>query len=389
MVGESAKLRVGVVGCGNVSDMYFSNAAEFADYEITACASLRNNSARAQAKRYGILAMSVDNLLADPQIDIVMNLTVPTAHADISVRALKAGKHVYSEKPLATNLADAKKILETAERLGLCVGCAPDTILGPGIQRVKLLMAQQAIGKPILGLATVLSHGMEHWHPNPEFFYQQGGGPILDLGPYYISALVAILGPIATVRSTALVGNATREISAEGPAEGTRFTVNTPTTVNSLMTFANGAEIVLMASWDVWKTEAKPMEIHGQEGSISVPDPNWFGGEIRLARRDRPWEIISTERTLFGKPNFEFLGDFYPNYRGLGLAEMASAIRKGGSYQCSGELGYHVLEVMLGILKSAEDGTVIRLESRFPVLEPSSSIGEELVLDGSRLLSGG
>lgn len=363
-------LRVGLVGCGNISDIYLSNAGAFADFEITACASLGHESARKQAGRYGIEAMPAEELLSRRDIDMVINLTVPEAHAEISLKALEAGKHVYTEKPLATNLADGRRILEAADEHGLCVGCAPDTILGPGIQTAKKLFSDGSIGDPITGLATVLSHGMEHWHPNPEFFYKPGGGPVLDLGPYYLSALVTVLGSIEHVRATELTGNPTREISAEGPGKGSCFAAETATTVNAFLTFSCGAEIVFMASWDVWKSEAGPIEIHGQAGSMSIPNPNWFGGEIKLSRQGLAWQRVKTDKTLFGAPNFEFLGGTYPNYRGLGIAEMARAIGDGTAPRCSGRLGLHVLEVMLGILQAGKAGTTVDITSRAPETKP-------------------
>ena len=232
-------LRVGVVGCGDISDAYFSHAPLFRDFVITACADLKPTAAEAKAKRYGVEARSVERLLASDDIDIVLNLTVPSAHAEVSLMAIDAGKHVYSEKPLATTLADGQKILAAARAKGLRVGCAPDTVLGAGYQEARALVDAGAIGRPLTGLAAVLSHGMEHWHPNPAFFFKPGGGPVFDMGPYYLTGLVTLFGPVAELQAVGQIGFSERVVTTPGSTLlGQSIKVETLTSVQALLSFA-------------------------------------------------------------------------------------------------------------------------------------------------------
>jgi predicted dehydrogenase len=350
--------KVGLIGCGNISDIYLTNAPRFRHFEIVACADLRSDAAEAKARAYGIAPLKPDALLADPGIDIVLNLTVPAAHAEIGLAALDAGKHVYTEKPLTTRLADGRRLIELAANRQLRVGSAPDTVLGAATQAARRLIDSGEIGQPILGVAAVLSHGMESWHPNPGFFFKAGGGPVLDMGPYYIASLVQLLGPVSSVVAEGRIGNATRTITAEGsPFRGQTITVETLTSVQAILGFSSGAQVTLLASWDVWANTMPHIEIHGTEGSLSLPDPNWFGGDVKLSRRGAEWTAVSSESATFGIRNYDTWAGPVANYRGLGLADMSRAIEAGEPHRMSGELGLHVLEVMEAMLEGAVERT--------------------------------
>ena len=358
-------LRIGLVGCGNISDTYLANAALFRDIEFVACADLRFEAAAMQARAYGIAARSVDELLASPDIDIVLNLTIPEAHAPVSLAALDAGKHVYTEKPLATTLAEGEAILTRARQKNLRVGASPDTVLGAAVQAARQQIDAGAIGRPLLGVAAVMSHGMEHWHPNPGFFFLPGGGPVFDLGPYYLSTLVTLLGPVATVAATGQQGFAERTVTAEtSPIRGSTVPVKTPTTLQALLQFESGAQVTFLASWDVWNHGMLPLEIHGTEGSLRVPDPNWFGGDIGVAAGRGDWEVTSTTDRIYGRVNHPADEPQHANYRGLGLAEMARSISEDRPHRASGDVALHVLAVMEAILEAAASRRVLEVSHR-------------------------
>lgn len=363
--------KVGLIGCGNISDIYLTNAPRFRDFGIVACADLRAEAALSKAAAYGVRAMAPDELLAASDIDIVLNLTVPAAHAEIGIAALESGKHVYTEKPLTTRLADGRKMLELADRKGLKVGAAPDTVLGAATQTARRLIEAGEIGKPVLGVAAVLSHGMESWHPNPEFFFKPGGGPVLDMGPYYVASLVQLLGPVAAVVAQGQIGNATRTVTAEGsPFRGQTIAVETLTSVQALLGFASGAQVTLLASWDVWAHGVPHIEIHGTKGSIGLPDPNWFGGDLRLARQSADWTAMSSEHAVFGARNYATHAGPVANYRGLGLADMARSIETRAPHRATGAVGLHVLAVMEAMLESALEGKRIELDADVEMPSP-------------------
>ena len=355
--------RIGVIGCGNISDIYLRNAPLFRDIRFTACADLRPDAAKAQAERYGIAARSVEELLRSEDVDIVLNLTIPDAHAEVSLAAIAAGKHVYTEKPLATRLADGIRIADAASQKNVRVGAAPDTVLGAGIQTARRLIDKGAIGKPLLGVAAVLSHGMEHWHPNPFFFFQPGAGPVFDMGPYYLSTLVTLLGPVASATALGQVGLAERVITADvSPHRGDRIKVGTLTSLQALLEFHSGAQVTFLASWDVWRHGLPPVELHGTEGSLRVPDPNWFGGDVSVAKGRGDWGVIATDASAFGRGNVERPDGRYANYRGLGLADMARAIAEGRPHRANGDLALHILAVMEGILEAATADRKVKIE---------------------------
>ncbi|GLS18273.1 oxidoreductase [Labrys miyagiensis] len=356
-------LRVGLIGCGNISDIYLINAALFRDYDFVACADLKDEAARKQADKYGLHKRSIADILVADDIDIILNLTIPEAHAGVSMSAIEAGKHVYGEKPLATRLTDGVKLIEAAKAKGLRVGTAPDTVLGASIQDARRRIDAGEIGKPLLGTAAVMGHGMEAWHPNPEFFFKPGAGPVFDMGPYYLSTLVTLLGPVASVVALSQSGFEERVVTTEGsPFNGQRIKVETPTSIQALLAFKSGAQIAFMASWDVWAHGQLPLELHGTTASMRVPDPNWFGGEVSLAIGRQPWEAHATSKDRFGEANWPKDAPGVANYRGLGLADMARGILDKRPHRANGEIGLHVLAIMEGILTAAAENRTVTIE---------------------------
>jgi predicted dehydrogenase len=354
--------RVGLVGCGNISDIYLINGAIFRDIDFVACADINPDAAKRQAERYGLEQRDVKALLASEDVDIVLNLTIPEAHAEVSEAAIAAGKHVYSEKPLAIRLKDGVRLMEAASGMGARVGCAPDTVLGAAIQEARLRVDDGAIGTPLLGVASILSHGMENWHPNPGFFFRPGGGPVFDMGPYYLTTLVTLLGPVSSVVATGQMGFKERVVTTENsPFKGTTIKVETLTSVQALLDFASGAQVTFMASWDVWRHGMPPLEIHGTTASMRVPDPNWFGGELSIAEGRGDWASFGTSDRVFGKANWPMGSPGLANYRGLGLADMARAIAEGRVHRANGDIALHVLAVMDGVLAAATENRRISI----------------------------
>ncbi|MBB4004364.1 Gfo/Idh/MocA family protein [Aurantimonas endophytica] len=357
--------RIGLIGCGNISDIYLLNAARFPGIAFSACADLRPAAAAAKAETYGIEARSVDALLASDDVDIVLNLTVPAAHAEVSLAALESGKHVYSEKPLATSVADGEAILAAAAARQLRVGAAPDTVLGAAIQEARRQIDAGVIGKPLVGVASVLSHGMENWHPDPTFFFKPGGGPVLDMGPYYLSTLVNLLGPVHSVQASGQIGFENRIVTTpHSPILGQEIRVEVLSTVQALLEFDSGAQVTFLASWDVWKHGLRPLELHGTAGSLRVPDPNWFGGVVETAVERGDWAARPTTDRVFGASNWPAADPVHANYRGAGIAEMAQAIEQGRPHRANGEVALHVLAVMAGILEAADSGARVTIGPR-------------------------
>jgi predicted dehydrogenase len=318
--------------------------------------------------------MSVDGLLACSEVEIVLNLTVPAAHFAVSMAALSAGKHVFTEKPLATSVADGQRLVEEARSRGLSLACAPDTFLGAAGRQARRLVDAGAIGRPVLGTAFMLGHGMEHWHPAPQFYYQPGAGPALDMGPYYVSTLVNLLGPARRVVGVAATGSAEREITAPGATAGTRFPVGTPTTVLALIEFAAGAVVSAGFSWDVHAHSLPPLEIHGTGGSMRLPDPDTYGGTVELSRGGAAWEAHATDRSRLGAINWPFDAPRLANYRMLAVAEQAAALAAGRAPRASGALALHVLEILEAMLDAGGTGRLIELAH--PAGRPAP-LGEE------------
>lgn len=366
--------RVGIIGCGNISAAYLANAKLFKTFAFMACSDLNPTAAAARAAEFGIEALSVDDLLQRPDIDIVLNLTIPSVHAEVSNRALCAGKHVYTEKPLATSVADGEGLVRLAERQKLLICSAPDTVLGPGTQLARRLIAEGLVGDIVTGTAATMSIGMEHWHPNPAFFYQKGGGPLLDLGPYYMGALTTLLGPVNSVYAHGRIGRKERLVTAAGSQQGKTISVDTLTSINALLTFVNGAIVTLTTSWDVWRHGLPPIELHGTLGSLRSPDPNWFGGVVETAAGRGGWVASDTRAMTFGEPNYAWDGSGYANYRGLGLADMSKAIATGCQPRCTGSFALHALRAMLGILESADKDKVVKIDHNIVQPAPLSEL---------------
>jgi predicted dehydrogenase len=358
-----ARAAIGIIGCGNISAAYLELAPLFAGIEIVACADIVPAAAKARASQFSVRAMSVEALLADKDIAAVVNLTVPKAHFRVSQEILSAGKHLYSEKPLTLSAADARKLVRLADRRGLAVGCAPDTFLGAGAQLARRMIDKGAVGRVVAGSATFLNHGMEHWHPNPDFFYRPGAGPMFDIGPYYVTTLVSLLGPVKAVAGMASKGLAERVIISE-PRRGERLKVTTPTTINAVMEFASGALVSIATSWDVWRHgHENPIEIYGTDGSMLVPDPNFFGGPVAVTVKDGDFARVDSGDGAFGSANWPAARPRVANYRALGLADMMDAVRSGREPRCSGRLAAHVVEVMEAAQVSAATRKFVKIRS--------------------------
>lgn len=366
-----SKTLIGIIGCGNISDAYFKGAARSSFVQVKACADLNPDAAKAKAASYGATAMSMTDLLADQDISLIVNLTVPLAHATVSQQIVDAGKHVYSEKPLAATFADAAALMARARARELRVGCAPDTFMGASHQASRRAIDAGAIGKPVGGAAVIMSHGAEGWHPNPAFFYQAGGGPLLDMGPYYVTQLVNLLGPVKRVVALTTIGNPTRTITSE-PLKGTKIEVEVPTTVNGVLEFAGGANVSMSASWDVWKhNRSSPIEIYGTEGTLLGVDPNFFGNTPRVCGPDGDLRDVEITAHPFGIPNREMRnGTMQADYRMIGLVDMVLAIQQGRRHRASGELALHVIEVLEALIASSGAGRFITLTTSCERPEP-------------------
>jgi len=355
-------LGVGVIGCGNVSDTYFGLANLFKGYQIVACADLNNQLAEAQAQEFNIESMSVDALLKRDDIEVIINLTVPKAHAEVSRQILNSGKHVYTEKPLALSIEEASQLHALASEKQLRVGCAPDTFFGGSHQLARQLVDNGEIGQVTSGTCHVLSHGMENWHPNPDFFFQPGAGPVLDIGPYYIANLINLIGPVKRVAALSSQAFDSRTIG-NGDRLGETVAVTTPTNVHALLEFASGATITLGASWDVWKHKHNHMELYGTDGSLILPDPNFFHGDVLMAKPDGELVEQAPLEHPFNVLNQEEDDGPRANYRGAGLGDMCLAIQSGVEHRCSLERALHAVDVMVSILRSGEIGEFVDVKT--------------------------
>lgn len=342
-------INIGIIGCGVISDSYLKGAARSAYINVKSVADMRPEAATAKAAEYGVRAATPDSLLADPDIDIVINLTVPLAHATVNNDIISAKKHVYTEKPFCASFAEAQQVLKAALAAGVRVGGAPDTFLGASHQACRRAIDAGRIGRVFGGAATVLSHGMEHWHPNPDFFFVAGGGPILDLGPYYVTDLVNMLGPVIRVAAETTTVNPVRIITSQ-PRAGEKLKVEVETTATALLNFASGATVTLSASWDVWRHRRLPFELYGADGSLLVPDPNFFGGTPEISEQGADWVPLDIAAHPFGIPNRTTRsGSEVADYRIIGLLDMAASIQAGRPHRANGELTTHVLEVLEAI----------------------------------------
>lgn len=358
-----AAMRVGVVGVGNISGVYLRNLADAPETEIVALADLDLDRAKAKARDAGVpLALTPDALLEHPDVELVLNLTVPQAHIDVARRAVANGKHVYSEKPLGVDRVGAAELLAEADARGLRVGCAPDTFLGAGLQTALRVITEGRIGEPIAAEGSMLCHGHESWHPSPEFYYQKGGGPLLDMGPYYLTSLIALLGGLRRVTGSAQASFPTRTITSE-PKAGTVIDVETPTHLSAVLDFESGAIGTLTTSFDVWHGTNKALVVHGTEGSMTVPDPNGFGGEVRVrGKHDADWAVVPHRHGRGG------------NDRGVGVVDLVRAVREGRPHRASGALAFHVLDAMLAVEESSVSGRHVELSTRAARPEPLPEI---------------
>ncbi len=363
-------LGIGIIGCGNISASYFRLAPLFKGLEVRACTDLNMAAAEARAKEFGVKAQPIDELLANPDVDVVINLTIPDAHFAVTSRALEAGKHVYSEKPFVLSVEQGLELKKLADARSLRVGSAPDTFLGGAHQLARKLIDDGELGTITAGTAFVMSHGMEIWHPNPDFFFLPGAGPMLDVGPYYIANLINLIGPVKRVAALTNSATPTRTISTEGPRKGETIPVKTPTNVQALLHFASGAVVTVAASWDVWAHRHRPMELYGTEGAIFVPDPNWFGGTVELAGRDGKATEVAAWDHPFSVPNDIRPTASFANYRTAGLADMALAILEERDARCGMDRALHGIDVMTSILKSGETGEFIELRTTCTRPEP-------------------
>ena len=356
------KLSVGIVGCGDIArKAYVPGIRTFHNLELTACADLNIEAATSLGTDLDIpIAPSVEELLSNPAVDIVLNLTPPKGHAPVNLMAINAGKHVYTEKPFALNRDDGSNVLRAAADKGVRVGCAPDTFLGAGIQTCRKIIDDGWIGRPLAATGFMLSAGVEAWHPNPDFYYAPGGGPMLDMGPYYLTALVSLLGPIKTVCGLATRGFDQRVVTR--PDDFGRIIQVEITTHHTVsLAFANGVAGTLVTSFDVQKCELPRIEIYGTEGTLQVPDPNTFEGPVRVFRKGQP-EAVWQE--------FPLISPYFKDSRSIGVADMASGISSQRPHRASGDLAFHVLDAMLAVDESSAQRVFVDLKSTVERPEP-------------------
>lgn len=356
MSGKKGPVGVGLIGAGVISDQYLTNLTKFPDLKVHFIADLDLARAASQAKKYNVSGSgSVDELLAHPDVEIVVNLTIPAAHAEVDLKCIAAGKHVWSEKPYAVTREEGKQVIEAAKQAGVLICVAPDTILGGGIQTGLRAIKEGKIGKPLTAITMFQAPGPELWHPSPEFLFAKGGGPLMDMGPYYLSTLVAIFGPVARVTGTGSLAKHTRVI-ATGPKAGTEFPCEVPTHVSALLEFESGASAQSTFSFESGMVRMGFVEVNGTEGTISMPDPNHFDGENKLLSGENE----ATEIPLTGKTYG----------RGAGVLEMAQAIREARPVRIPGEIAFHVLDIMLSINEAIESKSWIKVESTLAEVNP-------------------
>jgi predicted dehydrogenase len=347
------RLGVGIIGAGNISSQYLKAMRDFPVLNIRGIADMRPEVATRKAAEFGVKTKSVDDLLADPSVDIIVNLTIPRAHAEVGLRAVAAGKHIYGEKPLGVTFAEGKKLVAAANKRGVRVGSAPDTFLGGSHQQARAVIDSGKLGTIVGGTAFFACPGHEYWHPDPAFYYDIGGGPVLDMGPYYITDLVNLLGPVAKVQAMSATPQKKRPVRSE-PKKGQLMPVKVFTHVTGTLQFVSGALIQVTLSFDVPKHSHLPYEIFGSEASMLVPDPNMFGGEVKIAKpRAESWDNVPVTIPYADA-----------NYRSLGVADMAYGILNNRPHRASGELALHVLEVMEAFEAASKSGEIVKIKTR-------------------------
>ncbi len=364
------KIKLGIIGCGNISAAYFKTLKRFNILHVFACADTDASKAEAKAAEFNVPeCCTPEEIFRDPGIRIIVNLTTPEAHYEVAMAAIEAGKCVYNEKPLTINLEDGKRLLEAAEAKGLLLGCAPDTFLGAGIQTSRKLIDDGWIGEPVAAAAFMMSRGHEHWHPAPEFYYKPGGGPMFDMGPYYLTALINLIGTVERVTGSTKISFHERTITSK-PRFGEKIKVEVPTHVAGVMDFSNGAAGTIITSFDVWGNNLSGIEIYGTEGSLRVADPNSFGGPVHIFRAgESQWREMPLAYGYAGQS------------RGIGVADMAYALRSGRNHRASGGLAYHVLEVMHSFHDACRENRHIKLAPVCPKPAPLPMGLTEGVLD--------
>ncbi|NOJ61123.1 Gfo/Idh/MocA family oxidoreductase [Arthrobacter sp. 260] len=364
-------LNLGIVGCGAIIAQYLDTFQRLDSVNLVAVADLDPSRAQAvAAAQPGVRALGVDELLTDDEVDLVLNLTIPVAHAEVALRAIAAGKDVYGEKPLAATTAEAKEVIDAARAAGVRVGCAPDTVLGTGIQTARKAIDDGLIGAPISATATMMTPGHERWHPNPDFYYVPGGGPLLDMGPYYVTALVTLLGPVKSVIGAASHTRTSRRIGS-GPRTGETIPVTTDTHVTGVLVHESGALSTLVMSFDAVQTRSPNIEIHGETASLIVPDPNRFDGEVQvctLTDQEAGWAILPVS------------AGYHDAGRGYGVADMAQT-PEGQEHRANGDLAFHVLDVLESLLESAGSGTSVTVGTtvRRPSAVPLTGVPQPVV----------
>lgn len=364
------KINIGLIGCGVISDIYLKNCNSYEHLEVMAVSDLDQKRAEEKAQQYSIPSvLTVDELIHHEDIDIVLNLTPPGGHYALCLQALNAGKHVYVEKPLSVSVPEAQELIDTAKEKGLLIGAAPDTFLGAGLQTCRALIEHGAIGQPVAATAFMMSRGPEQWHPNPAFFYQAGGGPMYDMGPYYLTAFISLLGPVKRVTASAGMPFLERTIMS-GEDAGKKIPVHTPTHISGNVEFESGAVGTIITSFDVQASKLPFIEIYGTEGTISVPDPNTFGGPVVLKQKGSDEWVEQ-----------ELVSDTVENSRGIGIADMAEAILENRPHRASGEQAFHVLEIMHGFHEAASLGKHYDMQSTY---NRPAGVNETLVTGGNQ-----
>jgi len=367
----SKKIKVGIVGCGVISEIYMQNLTNrFKNVEIIATTDLIRERAEKRAEQFNVPKVyDVEDFYKDPEIEIVVNLTTPQSHTEVDLLALNAGKHVYSEKPFALNKADGQKVIELAKSKGLLVGCAAETFLGGGLQMCRKVIDDGLIGTPVAATAFMMCHGHESWHPDPGFYYDFGGGPMFDMGPYYLTALVSILGPVKKVAGGTKISFPTRTCTCK-EKNGEVIEVKVPTYVTGTLTFQSGVIGTIITTFDVWDSHLPNIEIYGSEGSLRVPDPNTFGGPVLYKKPGmKEWEEIPVEFS------------YQQNSRGIGVSDMAQSIIDVRTHRAHGNMANHVLDIMCSIHDSSDSDKILTLETTFGRPAPLPLGLEDGVLD--------
>jgi predicted dehydrogenase len=352
VTSRSGPVGIGIIGAGTISNTYLENLTSFPDTTVMAVGDLMPEAAQRQAEKFGVRAAgTVDELLADDDVEIVVNLTIPNAHAEVAAQAVAAGKHVWNEKPLTVDRESAQALLSQADVAGVRVGCAPDTFLGSGLQHTRRLVEQGAIGTPLSALLLMQTLGPESWHPNPAFYFAPGAGPLFDMGPYYLTALAQIFGPVESLAATGSKARETRVVGS-GPRAGEQITVTVPTHVSVLARYRSGQSAVMIYSFDSAQRRTL-IEVNGSGGTAVFPDPNRFDGDVELhpAKPNEPPEVLAGPAEL--------------SSRGTGVLEMARAIRADQPHRASGELAYHVLDTMICIEEAITSASFVPVQSSF------------------------